>query len=86
MPHPIKVTLRQAPPKEKQPPAPAAPKQTLQQAQEEILGHIENIKEPRTKRVYGEIFMDAPSRKEYPEYYQFIQRVICINEIKVAFL
>ena len=28
--------------------------------------------------------MDAPSKKEYPEYYAYIQRVICLNEIKVA--
>lgn len=58
------------------------PKQTIQQAQEDIMAQIENVKEPRTKRVYSEIFMDAPSKKEYPEYYAYIQRVICLNEIK----
>jgi len=60
------------------------PKQTPQQAQEDILSQIENVKEPRTKRVYCEIFMDAPSKKEYPEYYAYIQRVICLNEIKAS--
>jgi Bromodomain len=60
------------------------PKQTPQQAQEDILSQIESVKEPRTKRVYSEIFMDAPSRKEYPEYYAYIQRVICLNEIKAS--
>jgi len=79
------VTLRQPPPaKEKQPtPPPAPPKQTAQQAQEELLLHIENLKEPRTRRKYSDIFMDAPSKKQYPEYYEFIERVICLNEIKV---
>ena len=83
---PLKVTLRQGPPKEKRvsAPPPVPPKQTAQQAQEELLEQIEKIKEPRTKRVYSEIFMDAPSKKEYPEYYAYIQRVICLNEIKVA--
>ena len=80
----LKVTLRQLPPKEKRPIAPLPPKQTPQQAQEDILAHIESVKEPRTKRVYSEIFMDAPSKKEYPEYYAYIQRVICLNEIKVV--
>jgi hypothetical protein len=85
VPPPLKVTLRQLPPKEKQRPiAPLPPKQTPQQAQEDILAQIESIKEPRTKRVYSEIFMDAPSKKEYPEYYAYIQRVICLNEIKVV--
>lgn len=64
-------------------PPPAPPKQTAQQAQEELLEQLEKIKEPRTKRVYTEIFMEAPSKKEYPEYYAYIQRVICLNEIKV---
>jgi hypothetical protein len=59
------------------------PKQTPQQAQEDILAQVESVKEPRTKRMYSEIFMDAPSKKEYPEYYAYIQRVICLNEIKV---
>lgn len=59
-------------------------KQSLQQAQEDLLVQIEGIKEPRTKRVYSEIFMDAPSKKEYPEYYAYIERVICLNEIKVG--
>jgi len=27
--------------------------------------------------------MDAPSKKQYPEYYDFIERVICLNDIKV---
>lgn len=45
--------------------------------------HIENLKEPRTKRKYSDIFLDAPSKKEYPEYYEVIARVICLNEIKV---
>ena len=81
----LKVTLRQPPPaKEKQPSAPPAPpKQTAQQAQEELLLHIENLKEPRTRRKYSDIFMDAPSKKQYPEYYDFIERVICLNDIKV---
>ena len=85
VPQPLKVTLRQAPQKEKRvpPPTPVPPKQTVQQAQEELLEQVEKIKEPRTKRVYSEIFMDAPSKKEYPEYYTYIQRVICLNEIKV---
>ena len=79
----LKVTLRQPPPKEKTPSVPLPPKQTAAQAQEELLVHIENLREPRTKRKYSDIFMDAPSKKEYPEYYEFIQRVICLNEIKV---
>ena len=58
----------------------------MQEAQESILDHIENFKEPKTKRLYSDIFMDAPSKKEYPEYYAFIQRVICINEIRVCLL
>jgi hypothetical protein len=79
----LKVTLRQPPPKEKAPSVPPPLKQTAAQAQEELLMRIENLKEPRTKRKYSDIFMDAPSKKEYPEYYEFIQRVICLNEIKV---
>jgi ATP-dependent helicase STH1/SNF2 len=81
----LKITLRQPPPAEKAPSVPPPPpsKQTAAQAQEELLMRIENLKEPRTKRKYSDIFMEAPSKKEYPEYYEFIQRVICLNEIKV---
>jgi hypothetical protein len=85
VPQTLKVTIRQPPPKEKQQTAPPrSPKQTPQQGQEELLVHIENLREPRSKRKYSAIFMDAPSKKEYPEYYDFIQRVICLNEIKVT--
>lgn len=61
-----------------------SPKQTLQEAQEELIHYIETLKEPKTKRIYSEIFMDPPSKKEYPEYYAFIRRVIAFNEIKVV--
>jgi hypothetical protein len=81
IPHSIKVTLRQNIPKKEPPPPP--PKQTLQEAQGELLEYIQNYKEPRTKRLYSDIFMDAPSKKLYPEYYAFIKHVICINDIKV---
>jgi len=80
---PLKFTLRQPSQKEKHVPPPP-PKQTLQQVQEELLNYVENYKEPRTKRLYSDIFMDAPSKKEYPEYYAIIERVICINDIKVV--
>jgi Bromodomain len=79
----IKVTLRR-PQQEKSASVPQ--KQSLQQGQDELLNLIESVKEPRTKRVYSEIFMDAPSRKLYPEYYAFIQRVICLNDIRVPLL
>ena len=59
------------------------PKQTPQEAQEDLLTQLEDMKEPKTKRLYSAIFLDAPSKKEYPEYYAFIRRVICLNEIKV---
>lgn len=90
VPQPIKVTLRSIPPKEKPEKqekqshmVPVPSKQTLQEAQQELLYHLETLKEPKTKRVYSEIFMDPPSKKEYPEYYAFIQRVISLNEINV---
>jgi len=79
----IKVTLRRPPPQQEKTVPPPQPKQTLQQAQEDLLNQIEGVKEPRTKRVYCDIFMDAPSKKLYPEYYAFIQRVICLNDIRV---
>lgn len=82
-PQTLKVTLRQPPPREKAASVSRPVKQTAAQAQEELLVRLENLKEPRTKRKYSDIFMDAPSKKEYPEYYEFIQRVICLNEIKV---
>jgi hypothetical protein len=81
----LKVTLRQPPPKETAPTVQPPLKQTAAQAQDELLVRIENLKEPRTKRKYSDIFMDAPSKKEYPDYYKIIQRVICLNEIKVQF-
>jgi len=59
-------------------------KQTMAQAQEEILSQLEKVKESKTKRLYCGIFMDAPSKKEYPAYYAIIKRVICLNEIKVC--
>ena len=64
--------------------APMPPKQTLPSAQEDVLAQIEIVKEPKTKRLYSGIFMDAPSKREYPEYYSIIKRVICLNEIKVC--
>ena|SRR2546423_1194645 len=81
-PQSIKVTLRR-PQQDKSAPIPSKPKQTLQQAQDELLNLIENVKEPRTKRLYSTIFMDLPSKKLYPEYYAFIQRVICLRDIRV---
>jgi hypothetical protein len=83
-PQAIKVTLRQPNTAKSRPLAPLPPKQTLQSAQEDVLGTVENVTEPRTKRLYSDIFMDAPSKKEYPEYYAIIKRVICLNEIQVC--
>ncbi|RKP21012.1 Bromodomain-containing protein, partial [Rozella allomycis CSF55] len=33
-------------------------------------------------RLYCELFMDLPSRKHYPDYYDIIKEPICLNEIK----
>lgn len=49
---------------------------------QQLLGAIEDLKDPSTQRVISAEFQKLPSRKLYPDYYQLIKKPIALSGIQ----
>eukprot|EP01134_Creolimax_fragrantissima_P002142 CFRG2142T1 len=47
-----------------------------------VLKALISATDKKENRLISDLFMDLPSRDEFPDYYEFITRPICLNDIK----
>ncbi|CCJ30364.1 unnamed protein product [Pneumocystis jirovecii] len=52
---------------------------------QEILLELKTMKDS-SGRAYSDIFLEIPNKKEYPEYYQIIQKPMSFNIVEVLFI